>query len=59
MTRKYNVNIYEFERGWGNHLDEVKEFDTEEEALAFVQEFNRVNDKPYVPDWYMVAEYCG
>ena len=59
MTRKYYVNIYEFERGWGNRLEEVKEFDTEEEALDFVQEFNSVNDKPYVPDWYMVAEYCG
>lgn len=59
MTRKYCVNIYEFERGWGNRLEEVKEFGTETEALAFVQEFNKLNNDPYVPDWYMVAEYCG
>lgn len=59
MTRTYYVNIYEYEYGWGEHLDEVKEFDTEEEALDFVQEFNKLNDDPYVPDWYMVAEYCG
>ena len=59
MTRKHLVNIYEFERGWGQRLDQVKSFDTESEALAFVREFNKLNAEPQVPDWYMVAEYCG
>lgn len=55
----YKVNIIESERGWGQKIDEVKYFDNEVEAKSFVREFNSKNDKPYVPDWYMYAEYCG
>lgn len=53
---KIEVLIIESERGWGQKIDEVKEFDTLEEAEKFVKEFNFYNDKPYVPDWYMYAE---
>jgi len=48
--------LIESERGWGSKIDEVKYFDTMEEAEAFVIEFNKYNDKPTVPDWYMYAE---
>lgn len=56
---KHSVIIYEFECGWGSRIDDVTYFDTATEAKAFVDSFNASNDKPYVPAWYMVAEYNG
>ena len=56
MKKQYEAAIWEFERGWGSRLDEVKVFDTIEERDAFVTEFNSRNTSPTVPDWYMVAE---
>jgi len=50
------VAIYEYERGWGSKIDEIRDFPTYEEAQAFVKEFNSYNTKTTVPDWYMVAE---
>ena len=51
------VNIIESERGWGQRVDEVKEFDSLELAEAYVTEFNfRNNMEDTVPDWYMRAE---
>ncbi len=50
---KILVDIIESERGWGQRLDETKEFDTIEEAVAYVKEFNSHNDKETVPDWYL------
>ena len=50
------VNIIESERGWGQKIDEVKEFATMELAEAFVTEFNSRNTEHAVPDWYMRAE---
>lgn len=52
---KTKVEIREYERGWGSKVDEVKEFDTPEQARDFCLEFNAKNDNPVVPDWYMVA----
>lgn len=54
MTTK--VAIIESERGWGQKVDEVKEFPTKAEAESFVKEFNAKNNLSYVPDWYMYAE---
>lgn len=51
----WKVDIMEYERGWGNRLDETKEFETYEEALAFRKDFNAKNTDDVVPDWYMVA----
>lgn len=51
----WKVAIIESERGYGQKIDEVKEFETYEEAKEFVKEFNSKNDLDYVPDWYMVA----
>lgn len=55
----YRVDIMEFERGWGSRVDEMLYFDNEAEALRYVTASNAVNTAPTVPDWYMVAEYCG
>lgn len=57
----WKVAIIESERGWGSKVDEVKSFDTLEEAKTFQKEFNRPNEEDYaktkrVPDWYMQAE---
>ena len=58
---KVKVAIVESERGWGQKIDEIKKFDTKEEAEAFIKEYNKPNEDDYaktkrVPDWYMQAE---
>lgn len=50
------VDIVEYERGWGSRIDETRKFNTLEQANQFVKEFNVVNDKETVPDWYMIAD---
>lgn len=52
----FKAVLLEYERGWGSRVDEVKEFDTEEERDAFIAKFNSSNSSATVPDWYMVAE---
>lgn len=52
---RWRVDIIESERGWGQKVDDVKFFDDEQEALDFVKEYNKDNNLPYVPDWYMYA----
>lgn len=56
---KVKVELIESERGWGQKVDEIKEFDTLEQANAFITEFNSKNDKAVVPDWYMYARLQG
>lgn len=57
---KYHVQMIESERGWGQRIDEVKEFDTEEEALKFANDYNAKHNPPGpVPDWYIIARYVG
>ena len=53
----YKVTIIESERGWGQKIDDVKYFTTEEEAQQFCEEFNKDNTEAVAPDWYMVARY--
>ena len=56
----FKVNIIESERGWGSKIDESIYFDNAEEAKKYVREYNeKYNNKDYVPDWYMYAEYVG
>lgn len=60
VPKTFRVNIVEYERGWGSKVDETKHFDNEEEARQFVKDYNKEhNNKSYVPDWYMVAQYVG
>lgn len=54
--KKFKVNIIESERDWGSKIDEVREFDTKEQADKFIEEFNSKNNEDKVPDWYMRAE---
>lgn len=56
MAFKQQVFIMESERGWGNKIDEVRYFDTPEQALKFIEDYNTRNNLPEVPDWYMYAE---
>lgn len=53
---KTKVEIIESERGWGQRVDDTKEFDTIAEAISYVNDFNKQNDKDIVPDWYMYAQ---
>ena len=57
--KAYRVDTIEFERGWGSRVDETLYFDNEEEARKVCDDFNAGNTATTVPDWYMVAEYCG
>lgn len=60
MQKAFRVDIIESERGWGSKIDETIYFDNEEEARQWVTDYNlKWNNKDYVPDWYMVAEYLG
>jgi hypothetical protein len=52
----YTAVLIESERGWGQRVDEVREFKTEKKRDDFIKEFNSHNNKPTVPDWYMYAE---
>lgn len=56
MGNSIKVVIIESERGWGQRVDEVKQFSTRKEAEEFVKDFNKDNNLPIVPDWYMRAE---
>lgn len=55
MAIKFRVHVIESERGWGQRIDEVKDFDDAEEAAEWVRNFNKENNKEEVPDWYMYA----
>ena len=56
----FKVEFTEYERGWGQkHLD-TEYYDNEAEARQRAQDYNREhNNKSYVPDWYVRAEYMG
>ncbi len=62
---KYYVDIIESEAGWGQKIEEVRVFDSKDfhgnnlmakdAATAFVQKYNKPNNKKKVPTWYMYA----
>lgn len=61
---KVKVLIIESERGWGQKVDEVKEFDTEAEAEQFCRDYNTKFNPPLkdgepTPNWYMYARMDG
>ena len=61
QSGKTKVLIIESESGWGQKVDEVKEFDTPEEAEQFVRKYNREHNPlcDEVPSWYMFATLAG
>jgi len=52
----WKVTVIESERGWGQRVDEVKEFKSYEDAKKFQIDFNKDNTADVAPDWYMVAK---
>jgi len=52
----WKVTIIESERGWGQRVDEIKEFKDYEAAKKFQIKFNSTNIEDYAPYWYMVAK---
>jgi hypothetical protein len=54
----YTAVLIESERGWGQRVDEVREFKTEKARDNFIKKFNAQNTAPSAPapDWYMYAE---
>lgn len=60
ITDAYRVDIVEYERGWGQKIDEIKYFDNEQEARDYAHNYNTKHNPPGpVPDWYMTADYRG
>jgi hypothetical protein len=56
---RFKVVIIESERGWGRKIDEIKYFDSADEAYKFQEKFNSGNPPKVngmAPDWYMQAE---
>ena len=55
------VFIIESEAGWGQRVEETKEFPTREEAEKFCREYNRKHNPPKdsTPGWYMYARIEG
>ncbi len=50
------VYIMESERGWGQRVDEVKEFPDSEAAQKYCDDYNgKYNTADTAPDWYMYA----
>lgn len=52
---KIKVELVESEAGWGQRIDETKEFDSMKLAKAYVDDFNNDNNEATTPEWYMYA----
>lgn len=59
--KKVKVEIIESEKGWGQKIDEIMEFDSKEEAENFCRDYNNKYNPPRdtVPEWYMYARLEG
>ena len=56
----YAVEFTEYERGWGQKPWSTEHYDNEAEAKQRAIDYNKEhNNKDYVPDWYVRAEYSG
>jgi hypothetical protein len=56
----FKVVLTEYERGWGQKHFDTWYFDNEAEARKAAIDYNlEHNNKDYVPDWYVRAEYVG
>jgi len=56
----FKVVLTEYERGWGQKNWDTKYFDNEAEARKWALDYNlEHNNKDFVPDWYVRANYEG
>ena len=56
MKTAIEIPVYEYERGWGSKIDDHMICLSSEDKDNFIKGFNSDNDKPQVPDWYMIAK---
>lgn len=56
MKPRYRVVVIESEKGWGQKVDEVRDFKTLEEAEAFRKIIHSANTADAAPDIYWRAE---
>jgi hypothetical protein len=52
---KYRVTLIESERGWGQSILYYKDFETIEEANAYMKAENAKNTAKSAPDYYIYA----
>jgi hypothetical protein len=56
----FKVVFTEYERGWGQKHWNTEYYDNEAEARKRAIDYNlENNNKNYVPDWYVRADYEG
>lgn len=59
-TQVFVVEFTEYERGWGSKPWNTEYYDNEQEARQRAIDYNlEHNNKDYVPDWYVRADYRG
>ena len=59
-VKAFKVELTEYERGWGQKHWDTWYFDNEAEARQAAIDYNlEHNNKDYVPDWYVRADYVG
>lgn len=56
MPTAVKIAVYEYERGWGNRIDDWMVCISVKDALNFKKDFNSKNVEENVPDWYMVCK---
>lgn len=56
-VKKWAVEVWESERGWGRSLLNTYLYDTQENAMEKHQEVNSKNTAPTAPDYYIYAEF--
>lgn len=56
MRAVYRVVVIESEAGWGQRVDEIRDFKTKAEADAFVKATNSANTASHAPDIYWRAD---
>lgn len=60
VVQAFRVELTEYERGWGCKPWDTWYFDNEAEARQAAIDYNNEhNNKDYVPDWYVRADYAG
>ena len=53
----YQVNLTEYEKGWGIKVFNTLYFKKEENALSYIKEYNSKNNLKMTPDYYTKADY--